>query len=98
MKVDLADAKGHAGPANVYVRPHELEIDRSRVGDSSLQACVARINPAGSSAKIALTCHDGSEVNVDLPYERFRELNLQAGETVFVTARRARVFVPEYQI
>ena len=99
MTVDVADAKGHAsGPANVYVRPHELEIDRTRATESSLQAQVARINPAGSWAKIALTCVDGVELQVDLPYERFCELNLQTGESVFVTARRARVFVPEYQI
>jgi sulfate transport system ATP-binding protein len=99
MTLAVPEAKHHsAGPANVYVRPHELEIDRERAGIASLQACVTRINPAGSWAKIALMCADGVEVHVDLPYERFRELNLQTGETVFVTARRARVFVPEYQI
>ena len=99
MSVAVSDTKGHApGPANVYVRPHELEIERTRASDASLKAHVARINPAGSSAKIALSCADGAEVQVDLPYERFRELNLQTGELVYVTARRARVFVPEYQI
>ena len=99
MSVALPDATGRAtGPANVYVRPHELEIERTRESDKSLKAHVARINLAGSSAKIALTCADGVEVQVDLPYERFRELNLQAGESVYVTALHARVFVPEYQI
>ena len=99
MPVQVADTNGHAtGPAKVYVRPHELEIERTQAGESSLKAHVARINPAGSSAKIALTCADGAEVLVDLPYERFQELNLQTGELVYVTARRARVFVPEYQI
>ncbi|MDX1929729.1 MAG: sulfate ABC transporter ATP-binding protein [Pirellulaceae bacterium] len=99
MPVAVADTNGYvSGPAKVYVRPHELEIERTRVSDASLKAHVARINPAGSSAKIALTCVDGAEVLVDLPYERFQELNLQAGELVYVTARRARVFVPEYEI
>ena len=99
MTVAVPGAKGNTtGPANVYVRPHELEIERTQVSNASLKAHVARINPAGSSAKIALTCADGSEVQVDLPFERFRELNLQTGELVFVTARHARVFVPEYQI
>ncbi len=99
MSVAVSNPQGNAtGPAKVYVRPHELEIDRTRASEASLKAHVTRINPAGSSAKIALTCTDGAEVQVDLPYERFRELNLQTGEMVFVTARRARVFVPEYQI
>lgn len=99
MSVAVPGAQGRAtGPANVYVRPHELEIERTRESDTSLKAQVARINPAGSSAKIVLICADGAEVQVDLHYERFRELNLQIGESVYVTALHARVFVPEYQI
>ena len=57
-----------------------------------------RINAAGSSAKISLTSPEGSPVTVDLSFERLRELDLQPGETVFVTARHARVFVPDYEI
>ena len=86
-----------ANSANVYVRPHELGIARQRSGESSLAARVTRINPAGSLARIVLTAQDGSELQVDLPFERFQELKLQTGEMVFATPRHARVF-PEYQI
>ncbi|MFO0914264.1 MAG: sulfate ABC transporter ATP-binding protein [Pirellulales bacterium] len=82
----------------VYVRPHELDIERHPTDRSSVRANVARINAAGSSAKIALTANDGSHVHVDLPFDRLRQLDLQPGETVFVTARHARVFVPDYEI
>ncbi len=97
--IPLADSKPQVdGTAKVYVRPHEFEIDRHATSPSSLFATVTRINPAGSIAKLGLTTGEGSELQVDLPYERYRELSLHHGDTVYVTARRARVFVPEYEI
>ncbi len=103
MSVALPGLKNQkSSAANVYVRPHELDIDRHQVGESNLQARIVRINPAGSFAKLLLDGVDGSELQVDLPFERFKQLNLHIGETVFVRARHARVFVqgcePEYEI
>ena len=98
MKVAVSNASLQSGAANVYVRPHELEIDRYETADASLKAQVLRINPAGSLAKVVLQAEDARELQVDLPYERFQQLELVAGEHVYVTARRARVFAPEYQI
>lgn len=84
-----------ADQANLYVRPHEWDLDRQADGTSRLEAVVARINPAGSFAKVSLTAADGRELQVDLPFERYLELNLQAGETVYASPRRVRVFMPE---
>jgi sulfate/thiosulfate transport system ATP-binding protein len=93
-----SSAPSSAAAANVYVRPHELEIERERNGTPSLAASIARINPAGSLAKIALRVEDGSEIQVDLPFERLLELQLKPGEQVYVAPRKVRVFVPEYSI
>jgi sulfate transport system ATP-binding protein len=82
---------------HVYVRPHELEIARQQNGAPSIAARVSRINPAGAIAKIALTT-EGGEIQVDLPLERLAQLALRPGEQVFVSARKARVFVPDYVI
>lgn len=99
MKVAIADAgQPTTGDANVYVRPHELDIDRQPMGQSSMPARISRINPAGSTAKVVVVTQDGSELQVDLPYEKYEELRLTSGESVYVAARRARVFTPEYQI
>jgi sulfate/thiosulfate transport system ATP-binding protein len=94
------DSGQEASPVNVYVRPHELEIDRHTNGTPALAARVARINPAGSVAKIALQAPDGGEIKVDLPFERFADLKLELGETVYVSAKRVRVFAsgPDYEI
>jgi sulfate/thiosulfate transport system ATP-binding protein len=84
--------------ANIYVRPHELHIQRHLNGAPAIAASVQRINPAGSLAKVSLTTPEGSEIQVDLPLDRFEELQLQPGETVYVSARRGRVFAPDYVI
>jgi sulfate transport system ATP-binding protein len=84
--------------ANVYVRPHELDIERHANGVPSLPARVLRLNPAGAVAKVALAAADGSDILVDLPPQRFAELDLQPGENVFVHPRRVRVFTDDYSI
>ncbi|MGC4002525.1 MAG: hypothetical protein QM811_05025 [Pirellulales bacterium] len=54
-------ASGQAAAANVYVRPHELEIERHRNGVPAIPARILRLNPAGSVAKIALSDEDGRD-------------------------------------
>lgn len=99
LTVDVPELSATSAPsANVYVRPHELEIERQHNGVAMLAASVARINPAGSVAKIILAAADGSAIHVDLPFERFHELQLQLGEQVFLSPKKMRVFVPEYVI
>jgi len=82
---------------HVYVRPHELEIERHLNGSPAIPAAVSRINPAGAFAKIALTTSEG-DIQVDLSLERFEQLGLVPGETVFVSAKKARIFTPDYVI
>ena len=79
-----------------YVRPHELDINRTPHGKSGFPAKVMQINPAGSVAKVRVASDEfGIALNVDLTLERYSELQLAAGETVYVVPRRVRVFLPE---
>jgi sulfate transport system ATP-binding protein len=82
--------------ATVYMRPHELYIQRSRNGAPSLAARVLRVNLAGSLARIRLESLEGNALNVDLSLDQFDELALIPGETVYVYPKYARVFVPDY--
>ncbi len=85
--------------ATLYVRPHELEIDSAPNGVSSLRARVDRVNPAGSVARVYLLATDFDlGLNVEISPERYGELGLKTGDTVFVSPRKVRVFVPEYVI
>jgi sulfate transport system ATP-binding protein len=85
--------------ASVYVRPHELLIEHRQNGTASLRAQVLHVNPAGSRVKIELQAAESEQlINAELTSERFSELNLKPGDQVFVSASRARVFVPDYAI
>lgn len=96
---DVPGVRGQGGKeANVYVRPHELDIERIANGAPSLPARVLRLNPAGAIAKVGLVAPDGSDIQVDLTPHRYAELDLQPGEQVFVTPRKVRVFVDDYSI
>ncbi|MBI3767100.1 MAG: sulfate/molybdate ABC transporter ATP-binding protein [Deltaproteobacteria bacterium] len=85
--------------ATAFVRSHELDIQRVRNGRPALQANVVHINPARTVVKVRLHAEEfGVWLNVDLGWERYNELQLRAGESVFVLPRRMRVFVQDYQI
>ncbi len=86
------------GEARLYVRPHDLDIERHQNGHPSLAARVTRLNPAGPVAKVGLKCADGESVEVELPLDRFERLDLKLGDQVFVSPRKARLFVPDYMI
>lgn len=95
---DAPSGAGNARKANVYVRPHELDIVRYCNGEPAMAATVSRINPAGTFAKIGVTTTEGREIQVDLPYERYLELELKQGDSIFVSPRKLRVFSPDYEI
>jgi sulfate transport system ATP-binding protein len=83
----------------VYVRPHELDIDRHAWVENSMRMEVKRVNPAGAVAKVyGVSVEHGTPVHVELPNERYAELELREGEIVYVAPKRVRVFLPEYSI
>jgi sulfate/thiosulfate transport system ATP-binding protein len=85
--------------ATLYVRPHELQIERSPNGGGSLKARVDRINAAGPVTKVFLSTLDtGVGLNVEVSAERSDQLALKTGEMVYVAPRKVRAFTPDYVI
>ena len=93
-----------ARPAQVYLRPHELDIARANghtAAGSSLLASVVRVSRTGAVTRIACQPHNSvGELHVDIPTDTARDLSLAPGEQVAITPRTARVFLPtpEYVI
>lgn len=84
---------------SVYVRPHELDIERFASSEGALRMEVRRINPTGAVAKVGGVALDfGSTLQVELPLDRYADLELREGDVVYVVPRRVRVFLPEYSI
>lgn len=85
--------------AAIYVRPHELIIERAGPDANGLDAKVLHVNMTGARAKVELLVLESEQlINAELPPERFAELELKSGDTVKVSPRRVRVFMPDYSI
>jgi sulfate transport system ATP-binding protein len=85
--------------ATAFVRSHELEIVRVRNGRPSLEAKVMHINPARPVVKVRVYSEAfGVVLTVDVSWERYGELRLQVGDTVWLSPRQVRVFVQDHAI
>jgi len=89
------------GPARVYIRPHEVDIETTPNGSGRLPARVTHVNSAGALTRVQVQIIEiGMEISVELSKDRSAELALKKGDAVFVAPRRVRVFAPapEYSI
>jgi sulfate transport system ATP-binding protein len=91
---------GQGGDSSVaYVRSHDIEIDRSPLDSTSLQAEIRHIQKLGPAVRVTLAMAENNElIEAELTRDIFQNLGLQQGESVFVRPRQVRVFVEDYQI
>ena len=82
--------------ATAYVRSHELDLATTPVNGHSLPVRVVQVNPAGATAKVRLLAEEtGETLQVDLSLDRYTELRIAPGQTLYASPRRLRVFLPE---
>jgi sulfate/thiosulfate transport system ATP-binding protein len=92
VAIDALD--GHNGDARgrVYVRPHDLDVARTR-RTGAFAARVVRVTPLSGGLKVMLAVPSiGSQLRADVDWERGTALALRDGDDVFLSLRRARVF------
>ena len=76
-----------------FVRPHDLELSRTRTTTTQLEATVRFVIAAGSRVRLELVSKDSPQIiSVELTKERYRELRLQQGDMVFVHPKQLQVF------
>jgi sulfate transport system ATP-binding protein len=76
-----------------FVRPHDLELSRSRTTPTQLEATVRFVITAGSRVRLELGSKDSAQIiSVELTRERYRELRLSQGDVVFVHPKQLQVF------
>ena len=78
--------------ATLYIRPHQLEVDRVGHGDQQFRARVAHVNPVGPLVNVDLVAEWGDPVRVEMSQERYRALALETGTEVFVRPRDMSIF------
>ena len=86
-------AESNGQPARVFVRPHELDLERHPSSSTSVAARIHRIQSAGPIVRVELSSSENEGIAVELTHERFRELGITVGEAVYVKVRESRVFV-----
>ena len=77
----------------VLVRPHDVEL-LPESSNGAIEAMIVRVTMLGRDAKVELHDATGAEIVALLTRDRFEELELWRGQTVWVRPRRERVLVP----
>jgi sulfate transport system ATP-binding protein len=85
--------------AMAFIRSHELDILRVKNGRPSIEGTITHINPARPIVKVRVYSETfGIVLTVDVSWDRYAELQLAVGDTVFVSPKQLRVFVQDYSI
>jgi sulfate/thiosulfate transport system ATP-binding protein len=74
-----------------YARPHDLELSRDR-SEATLPATVREARVSGALAKVEVVADNEKAIQVELGREQYEQLHLSAGDTIYITPRRLRVF------
>jgi sulfate transport system ATP-binding protein len=82
-----------------FVRPHDIRITRESDGHKTFPARILRCNAAGPVANLDLERLDGGgQFTAQLGKEEFQQLQLKAGEQVFVELKNVKIFADDFSI
>jgi sulfate transport system ATP-binding protein len=82
-----------------FVRPHDIRITREANGQRTFPARVVRCNAAGPLANLDLERLDGGgRFTAQLSKEEFQQLQLKAGDRVFVELKNVKIFPEDFSI
>jgi sulfate/thiosulfate transport system ATP-binding protein len=82
-----------------YVRPHDIELARTRNGHPGIAIHVEHISPAGAFVRIyAMRDDNGEPVEVEISRDRYQQLALKPGDQLHASLREMRVFTDDYSI
>jgi len=99
LEVDAPEhAEAEEMAAIAYVRPHEIEVERTRNGEAALAAQIVHVLSVGPIVRLELVRENDQErnpVHAEISKERFRELQLAKGDKVFIKPKRLDLF-PSY--
>jgi sulfate transport system ATP-binding protein len=99
-KFDVPETAGETDTdAVAFVRPHDIRITREANGQKTFPARVIRCNAAGPVANLELERLDGrGQFTAQLGKEEFQQLQLKAGENVFVELKNVKIFSDDFSI
>nr|WP_199314598.1 MULTISPECIES: sulfate/molybdate ABC transporter ATP-binding protein [unclassified Desertifilum] len=81
----------------IFLRPHDVAIETTST-ESSVPARVGRLINLGWEVQVELLLDDGQVLNAHLNRDRFKELQLQPNQRVYVKPKEAKTFPLYYSI
>ena len=95
IAVDLQTHQGaRDSEALAYVRPHDFDVQNQSTDKNTLPATVKYISVLGSLVRLELKSDVHEEViNVELTRERYADLAIDLGATVFIKPKNVQVFL-----
>ncbi|WP_013320712.1 sulfate/molybdate ABC transporter ATP-binding protein [Gloeothece verrucosa] len=81
----------HSSPLQVYVRPHELDINTIQQ-PNNISAKVKRITHLGREIQVELELAENMEILANITREQMDSLQLRLQQEVFVKSRKAKLF------
>lgn len=84
--------------AHAYVRPHDIEISRV-AKNAAFKATLTFANAIGSSVHLELKREDtGTFLEAELTHDKFEQLGMHQGETLYIHPRNIRLFLHQQPI
>ena len=92
------EAPEHKHVSNVdgiaYVRPHDLSISRTKQSVDAIPAKVSYSHAVGPVVYVELKRDETDEyLEAEITKEQFKQLNIQAGDFVYVQPKEVKVFI-----
>jgi len=81
----------------IFLRPHDVVVE-TIPNSATVKAIVRRVIHLGWEIQVELNLEDGQVVTANLTRERFKELNLELQQQVYVRPKDAKAFPPDYSI
>jgi sulfate transport system ATP-binding protein len=85
---------GSSPDAQIYVRPHDLEILREQNGHPGWNARIEQLTPLGGVVRVGLSIDPAHRIHMELPNRQAEILELSQGQAVLVAPRHVNVFDP----
>lgn len=95
LSITNEQAKDHTVAVG-YVRPHDIDIERTQTSEDQVAATITHIHLVGPTVQIELRQNAGDHyLEAEITKDVYRELELTKGQTVFIRPKQLRVFIPE---
>jgi sulfate transport system ATP-binding protein len=104
--VNILDAnscllESHGNPqtdSKIFVRPHNLIIEKEENSFNSTVAVVKRLIHLGWEVQVELILKNGETFKAVVTRDQFKQLNLEVNQRVYVRPNDVRFFAPDYMI